>query len=172
MIQQKESKVVWFFSLLLYVVFYISRNMSNPPLYIGIFTVALFLIYVISNAGFLTLKFDSYNFYLILFCGFCYLSSTWAYVGNYSIKNANIILEVVFAMTIFHFVFSNESDIRRLLKLIMWGNYCVIGYTVLKYGWGTILATIQDSGSRLSNEFLNANTIGMCAAYAVIINVF
>ena len=72
-------------------------------------------------------------------------------------------------MLIIAFCTYNKQDIDLFLKTVMYGGYCVCLYVLVRYGWSGVL-NILSSTSRISSELLNANTLGMCAAYSIIIN--
>lgn len=78
---------------------------------------------------------------------------------------------ILIEMTIVYSCHYKRTSIDTFLKIIMDGGYVVLIYAVLRYGWSTILNSFTED-IRLSNEFLNANTLGMCAAYAIVINVY
>lgn len=168
---KRMPRIVWVAALSLYVLFYTVYSSALQVVVIGAAIIAVFSIYSFFNRGKIQFRMDGYHIYILIFCLFCYTSAIWAQRASYSISKGNLLLQILVAMTVMHLIFADWTDITALLKLIQWGNYIVLGYVIAKYGWSTITNLIQND-SRLSNDFLNANTIGMCAAYAITINVY
>lgn len=109
--------------------------------------------------------------YLGAFFLFCVASMTWAENPARTFIIVRGMLMILIQMTIVYSCHYERTSIDTFLKIIMNGGYIVLFYAVLRYGWSTILNSLTED-IRISNEFLNANTLGMCAAYAIVINVY
>lgn len=53
----------------------------------------------------------------------------------------------------------------------MWGNFGIVYYAIYRYGWIDVVDSISSS-SRISSTILNANTLGLGAAFAILISVY
>ena len=100
-----------------------------------------------------------------------YASGLWAISRRTAIWWGTEILEIAFGLFIISFCFNNKNGIERLISVIVIGGYCVVIYAILFYGWDTITSYIGRA-SRISNDAINANTLGMCIAYAIVGNVY
>ncbi|MDO4803451.1 MAG: O-antigen ligase family protein [Lachnospiraceae bacterium] len=78
---------------------------------------------------------------------------------------------ILIEMTIVYSCHYERTPIDTFLKILMDGGYIVVIYAVFRYGWSEIMTNLAED-IRISNEFLNANTLGMCAAYAIVINFY
>ena len=112
-----------------------------------------------------------YLLYILVFLCYCALSMLWAETPGLTF---GIVRRMIFLFIMFSCVYvchCRDTAVEDFLKIIMYGGYAVVIYYILRYGWGTILRVLSSS-ERISNQFLNANTLGMCAAYAIVINIY
>ena len=117
----------------------------------------------VNNNGFIT--------YILVFLLFCVASRLWAEDPSLSTNKINGLLFIFVGMISVHLSFWGYTTIEDLLKAIMYGGYLVILYTFLRYGLGGIIR-LAANDVRITNDLFNANTIGMCAAYALVINIY
>ena len=109
--------------------------------------------------------------YILVFLCYCALSLVWAQSWELGIHKINALLFIFIAMVILYLSTGNVLGIDDLLKVIMYGGYIVVLYATVRYGFSGMLRLLQ-SDSRITNDLFNANTLGMCAAYSIIINFF
>ena len=112
-----------------------------------------------------------YYVYMLAFMVYCLCSLIWA-------EDRSLTMVIVrghfFNLIIMSIVFwcnSGDTKVEDLLKIIMNGGYIVVMFIILRYGRSGIASTLANE-ERFSNEAMNANTLGMCAAYSVVINVY
>lgn len=133
--------------------------------------ISMLLVTIMVGGGRIRLEFSYYHQYILLFGLFCFLSSLWAQSSQLAIDKGVDIIEILIIMIVISACFQNIDSIDPFLKAIMWAYYAIILYEILFYGWGYFIQIMKDS-SRVSSEFLNSNTLGMCASFAMIINVY
>lgn len=109
--------------------------------------------------------------YLGVFFLFCVASMTWAESSTRTFIIVRGMLMILIEMTIVYSCHYERTSIDTFLKILMNGGYIVVFYAVLRYGWSTVMGAFSED-IRISNEFLNANTLGMCAAYSIVINFY
>lgn len=125
----------------------------------------------ITSGGKIGFEFSYYHKYILFFGLFCILSSMWSQSSELSISKGIDIIEIAIIMMVISICFRNTDTVDQLLKGIMWAFYIIVLYEIIFYGRDYFVQTIEES-SRLSSEFLNSNTLGMCASFAVIINLY
>lgn len=108
--------------------------------------------------------------YMAIFILFCMASRSWSQEPARSGPKINGMLFAFFGETVILF-FCRDLKPENFLKIIMYGGYALLVYTILRYGWSNFRKLISGS-ERISNEVINANTLGMSAAYSIIINLF
>lgn len=109
--------------------------------------------------------------YSISFIIFCMCSKLWSEKPNLSTPKINALVFIFIAMFIVSNSLAKYMDIEGLLKVFMYGGHFVVIYCFIRYGIGNVFDMLN-GGTRISNELLNANSIGMCAAYAIVINIY
>ena len=133
--------------------------------------IALMLLSVlVTSNGKITVEFSSYHLYILTFGVFCLASSLWAESPRLAISKGVDIIEILIIMMIVSFCFQKGDIIDPLLKSIMWAYYFVIIFELVFYGWNYFVQIMRDA-SRLTSDTINSNTIGMCASFAMIINL-
>ena len=169
----KRIKLSWMGALILFVLFYTLFNNNRTTLILGITMICLFSVYAIENRGKMLLKFDAYILYMLVFGLYCYISALWAENSGYATNKGELIIELLIAMWLMKTVIAKDSaaGFDNLLRLIKWGSYIVLIYTIAAFGWSNFVYIVQNN-IRLSNDINNANSIGMCAAFAVVINFY
>lgn len=112
-----------------------------------------------------------YLVYIYLFAIFCASSTLWAVNPRLSVSKVNAVVFITIGMTIVYLYSYKDVSVDTLLSVIMYGGYITVFVISLFYGWSGILGVLSDRG-RLSNDFINSNTLGMCTAYALVINIY
>lgn len=146
-----------------------ASRMSGIILLMPVFLMLLILLF--TSRGIIKLHFSYYHSYILIFGLFCLISSFWAQAPELSISKGIDIIEIFIIMMIVSMCFAGSSSVDSLLKAIMWSFYLVIIYEIAFYGWDYFVMAMKDS-SRVTSEFLNSNTLGMCASFAIIINFY
>lgn len=126
---------------------------------------------IISTGGKINVGICGYDLYLLAFTLFIYASSLWADNSSFVIIKANNMVEVFIAMYIIRICLPENNRIVNLLKCLMWGSFGIVAYAIFRYGWAYITYAIS-SDTRIVSTIINANTLGMGAAFAMVISVF
>lgn len=108
--------------------------------------------------------------YIVVFAAYACLSRLWAESPRLTINKSNALVFIVAAMAVIVVCKYDELSIETVLKVIMYGGYTVGLYILFRYGLRGIL-TLMRNEQRLG-AVLNANTLGMCVSYAMLINFY
>lgn len=174
---RKVNPVVWFLLVIYIVLSNIVTQLFNleASRLSGIILLAPILLMIVTfvfvSRGKLRIKLTYYHRYILAFGVFCLISSFWAQSPQLAISKGIDIIEVFAIMVIVSICFQQENSIDAILKAVMCGYYAVIVYEIAFYGWDYFVMVIKDS-TRVSSEFLNSNTLGMCASFAIVINLY
>ena len=168
---RKRERVLWPFALLMYSAYNIGGHLPHGSI-IAYTSVLMFLLALLmTNGFFLRVKVPEYHIYILLFAIFCLATTQWANNKNLAL-NIGIDLCVIFVLSsITCLAFQDADTVDPLLKLLMWSGFVVAAYGALFYGFGQIWSMLT-SGVRISNDAMNANTLGMMSAFAVLINFY
>ena len=161
-----------FFALVLYYAgAYIAETISGGQI-ILVLALGLMGIAVLSETGGkLSVRKCGILLYILTFLLFCVSSLLWAQSPQLGIPKINALIFIFAAMIVLYVCTYQMAGIEDLLKAIMYGGYIVVFYATVRYGFSGLLRLLQND-TRLTNELFNANTLGMCAAYSIIINFF
>lgn len=166
-----NKKIAW---LLIVVTYFLSYIIVENKYEIYIFmslTMVLLLVYTVENKGIVKIYFTLYHIHLLLFCLFCYLSSTWAVYKNLAIGKGNTLLEILLLTTAVFYCANRENAVDFLLKAVMWGGFCVSFYVIFYYGAGGIFNVFREH-VRIDSTLINANSLGICSAYSLLISLY
>ncbi len=166
-----NKKIAW---LLIVVTYFLSYIIVENKFEIYIFmslTMVLLLVYTVENKGIVKIYFTIYHIHLLLFCLFCYLSSTWAVYKDLAIGKGNTLLEILLLTTAVFYCANRENAVDFLLKAVMWGGFCVSFYVIFYYGAGGIFNVFREH-VRIDSTLINANSLGICSAYSLLISLY
>ena len=166
-----NKKIAW---LLIVVTYFLSYIIVENKYEIYIFmslTMVLLLVYTVENKGIVKIYFTVYHIHLLLFCLFCYLSSTWAVYKDLAIGKGNTLLEILLLTTAVFYCANRENAVDFLLKAVMWGGFCVSFYVIFYYGAGGIFNVFREH-VRIDSTLINANSLGICSAYSLLISLY
>lgn len=166
-----NKKIAW---LLIVVTYFLSYIIVENKYEIYIFmslTMVLLLVYTVENKGIVKIYFTLYHIHLLLFCLFCYLSSTWSVYKDLAIGKGNTLLEILLLTTAVFYCANRENAVDFLLKAVMWGGFCVSFYVIFYYGAGGIFNVFREH-VRIDSTLINANSLGICSAYSLLISLY
>lgn len=130
----------------------------------------LLIVHVVSNKFVLNIKINLLHIYMMIFLIVCLISSLFAKNSEIALNRTIDIAEILVMISVLYICFENkETD--YLLKIVMWAGYIVVLYSIQYYGIEYFLMILKSSG-RVANSALNANTLGLCGAYSVVITVY
>lgn len=168
----QSNKLIFLLAFFSYILFYIDDIIPYGGVLTGAVFLLILLVYAFEGGMKVRFSFSPYLMYIFLFACFCLLSKIWAEdpsLANGKIRRLFFLFGMMF---ILYYSLKDRNDvIQQMLKIVMYGGYGVILFVFLKYGVRNIFYLLADS-TRISNEYLNANTIGLCAAYSIVINVY
>lgn len=171
MLKFSNEAILYFAVFLYFVANYISGLLPAGQLLVVVSLALTALIYVNKYGTIIKLKTWSFLCYIACFTLFCIASRLWAEDPNLAITKINSLVFIFIGMSVISTTLYENRDIDKLLKTIMWGGYFVISFVVVKYGISGFIQ-LMSSDSRISNELMNANTLGMCAAYSIVITLY
>ncbi len=170
--KMQSSKLIFFLSCISYVLFYIDDIIPYGRIITGAVFLLMLVVFAVEREMKFRFSLSSYLIYIFAFACFCLASKIWAEdpsLANGKIRRLFILFGMMF---ILYYSLKDRNDvIQQMLKVIMYGGFCVVLFAYLKYGVKNILYLLSHS-ERLSNDYFNANSIGLCAAYSIVINVF
>ena len=166
-----NSRLLFITTIVYFVSIYISDTFPGGNL-LTVFPLLIMLISgVKTNKGVFKIYAKGYFAYILSFMVFCALSRLWAENSRLAIPKINSLIFIFLSMIVIVMLIYPVQDIDFLLKVIMYGGYVVCIYVFARYGLRGVLRSLL-STSRLSDTMLNANIMGMCAAYSVVINIY
>lgn len=164
---QKEyikNEITYAFAVIAIISSYMFAAVSNNAVIVlCIVIIGYFCKYIKTNHLFITL--DKGYFLLLLFCIFCFISSSWsvqpAYAYNAAFSYGSCIMIAIFLCEIF------KNDKSAFNALYIAG--IVVGIlTVVLYGPSLVIKSILGI-SRIENTFCNVNLLGILFAYTILI---
>ena len=109
--------------------------------------------------------------YMLLFIGACYLSTINAIEPSVALSRSFDIVKIFFMLIILYMCYQDKTSVDTLLKIGMWTGYIVCFYTVYFYGLDYFI-TVLSSSARIANDALNANTVGLLGANAIVMTLY
>ena len=170
-----SNHLIWFITLIFLVLsltisFALGEaNCGAYVLFVCLF--GLILCYLIREQGRITLSFNWMHMYMLLFIGVCYVSSIDALDSSVALSRSFDIVKIFCMLIVLYMCFQREKSVDPLLKIGMWAGYIVCFYTVYYYGLDYFI-NVLSSSTRIANEALNANTVGLLGANAIVMTVY
>ena len=170
-----SNRLIWFITLIFLVLsltisFALGEaNYGAYVLFVCLF--GLILCYLIREQGRITLSFNWMHMYMLLFIGVCYVSSIDALDSSVALSRSFDIVKIFCMLIVLYMCFQREKSVDSLLKIGMWVGYIVCFYTVYYYGLDYFI-NVLSSSTRIANEALNANTVGLLGANAIVMTVY
>ncbi len=168
----KSHKLIYALYFLFFVLLYIEslipfgKNISTGVLLL------ILLVYIKENRMIVPISFSPYLIYILVFSVYCLLSKLWAEdpsLASNKIRRLFILFGMMFVL--YNSIKDRDDIVEAMLRIVMYGGYVVILFMFFRYGVTRILYMLMNS-ERITNEYLNANTMGMCAAYSIVLNVY
>ncbi len=132
---------------------------------------AALLFYLIHSGGVVRFRFNAFFFYMLFFGLYCMVNSLWAYNAGVAFSRGEQMLEKLIVMAVFFLCFQDlEHSTEDILLALMWGGFLFCAYYILYVGPSHVLSSVL-GGKRSDSTVLNVNSLGMCAAYALMLYV-
>ena len=164
------ENMVWLSTTLLFFLFAV-LNIPYGGLVLAAMLALIILFYSAQNRMIIRIGVTYYHIYMMVFACFIGVSSLWAIVPAYATRHVLPLIETALSMIVVYSCFRDENGVDKILKALMWRGYIVLVYIVARYGVSNIIYMLQNE-TRVDNEVLNANTIGVVVAYSIIINAY
>ena len=133
------------------------------------------LIFTISilNSRCINVEYNAFFALNVAFILYTLCSSLWALQPSDSLIMARTLSRTFICAYVVYIALRNMKvlDITDILKSIMWAGYFVALYSIIYYGYDTLLAAGKATSLRLDSEFSNVNTIGMACALSCVIQI-
>lgn len=170
-IKAENNRLIWILALLMYFSLQIGGHISYGWILKLLSVALLFGAYLVLNHMCIKVKCKTFYIYLLCFWLFSFLSVLWAVEPNFAFDKSLEILRVCIFTSIIALCYQDANSIDPFLKLIMWLGYMITIYVLIYYGTGN-LSNILTARQRISNDSINANTLGMMCAYSILINMY
>lgn len=165
----KQSDILQLITMFYYVLIYLSDIMNIGNILL-VFSMLLFFGYSLwTNRGKVWYRLSTLDLYIFVFMVFTLVSSLWATRRNLTIPKFYAMLFILISVIGLEMDNHDETAQKRLLNCLLYGNYAVVYIVTALFGWSNILRMIA-AQERYGNVVINANSLGMCAAYALVIN--
>ena len=169
------DRLIWFITLLFLVLsLTISFALGDADYGAYVLFVCLFgliLFYLIRERGIIKFRFTWMHAYMLLFIGACYLSAINAMDPAVAMSRSFDIVKIFCMLIVLYMCYQDKPTVDSLLKIGMWTGYIVCFYTVYFYGLDYFI-TVLSSSARIANDALNANTVGLLGANAIVMTIY
>lgn len=170
-----SDRLIWFITLV-FLVFSLTISFALGDADYGAYVLfvclfGLIVCYLVRDQGRITLSFTWMHMYMLLFIGVCYLSSLNALDPSVALSRSFDIVKIFCMLIVLYMCFQREKSVDSLLKIGMWTGYIVCFYTVYYYGLDYFI-NVLSSSARIANDALNANTVGLLGANAIVMTVY
>lgn len=102
--------------------------------------------------------------------GIHFLSSIWGISAKDSLTKTFTYIQILICMSIVYNHFNKFDNVTPLIEVVKWSSYVISIYSIMYYGLNFVIS-MMTSGVRLDNSYSNINTIGMLAAFGIIIQI-
>lgn len=183
-----ENKRITIGEILIYIsaiLFYVTLDVnivgSFLPMLKGQYVLLISLIVMIFgyaiNRGFkIEIGLNGYQIYILLFALFTFASGLWAFDSSLAVKWGSDFIGIFVMMSVIFWCIHDIDSIDILLEIMMISGYVIIVYYIFYYGPSYFIKMLRLSSisisDRLTNDVMNANTLGMHAAYSIIIQLY
>ena len=165
-LNKTAEKLVWILTVCVLITYILFATYTWGRYVFFTSSLLIALLSSVRRKGKITIRIQAFHWFMLLFSGYCALTSIWALAPADVTRKAKTILQILMCATMIYVYYQNEQDVYKLLSVVKWAGYFVSVYAILFYGMDQIMA-----GSRLNNEFSNINSVGMAAAVACTIQV-
>ena len=114
--------------------------------------------------------FHAFHVFMLALISYTALSILWAIDIDDPITKSLTFTQIFICMWILYNYYVRKNSIDELLSAVKWTGYIISVYSLYYYGFSNVLS-MMNSGIRLDNDYANVNTIGMSAAYSIIIQI-
>lgn len=171
-VKNVSGKIVWLLIVSL-VLSIVSLSTYTWGRYI-FFLVAVMvgLVYTVRNRGKFKLKYDMFQKLLIAFALYTGASSLWAMNMSDSIEKMVTLISIAICYYPIYAYYRDCGTVEQLVSGIKWGGTAVCLYTISFTGLDVLMRAASAENLRIASEFANANTLGLCAATVIFLQIW
>ncbi len=127
---------------------------------------------IMKGHGKLRVYFSGLHLFVICFTLFCFSSMLWADYPQYTVSKAIGVLVNACVVSIISLGAEELNDIEKLLKVAMYGFYLAVIAAIVFFGPSQLISIMKNSDRISGDSSIDRNSIGMTAAYAIVINAY
>lgn len=169
------DRMIWFITLL-FLVLSLTISFALGDANYGAYVLfaclfGLIIFYLIREQGVITFRLTGMHVYMLLFITACYISSINAFDPAVAMSRSFDLVKIFCMLIVLYMCYQDTSSVDSLLKIGMWTGYIVCFYTVYFYGLDYFI-NVLSSSTRIANDALNANTVGLLGANAIVMTLY
>lgn len=169
-INDKIEKLMWILTVVLLSSITIFSNDIWGRYVLMFATIAFFCLDLFLQRGKYRLYFHVFHVFMLTLISYTALSILWAIDIDDPITKLLTFTQIFICMWVLYNYYVRKNSIDDLLSVLKWTGYIISVYSLYFYGYSNVFS-MMNSGIRLDNDYANVNTIGMCAAYSIIIQI-
>ncbi len=169
-----NGKILFFATMLYFVFAYIEDTVPGGQIVMIVSLALMLFTFAAGSRCRMRAKDNGILVYLLLFLAFCYASTWWARDPSLASSKINGVFFNGIAILVMNICYNNQNRMNKVedfIKIVLYGGYVIVLYIFVRFGVGGIMRMAAND-ERLTNELLNANTLGLCAAYSLVINFY
>lgn len=169
-INDKIEKLMWMLTVVLLSSITIFSNDTWGRYVLMFATTAFFCLDLFLQRGKYRVCFHVFHVFMLTLISYTALSILWAIDIDDPITKLLTFTQIFICMCVLYNYYVRKNSIDDLLSVLKWTGYIISVYSLYYYGFSNVLS-MMNSGIRLDNDYANVNTIGMSAAYSIIIQI-
>lgn len=169
-INDKIEKLMWILTVALLSSITIFSNDTLGRYVLMFATTTFFCLDLFLQRGKYRVCFHVFHVFMLTLISYTALSILWAIDIDDPITKSLTFTQIFICMWVLYNYYVRKNSIDELLSAVKWTGYIISVYSLYYYGFSDVLS-MMNSGIRLDNEYANVNTIGMSAAYSIIIQI-
>lgn len=131
-------------------------------------SIIIFYCYSFKNSFKISFRFEKFHLLLLVFSIYCILSAIWAWNPSASIQKGISLISILICYCPIYMYYKDKGSIDTLLLAFMLSGFGIVLYSISFYGLSGLM-TMLAGGTRLGNDYTNANSIGLVATISIII---
>ena len=169
-INDKIEKLMWILTVALLSSITIFSN-DTWGRYVLMFAITTFFcLDLFLQRGKYRVYFHVFHVFMLTLISYTALSILWAIDIDDPITKSLTFTQIFICMWVLYNYYVRKNSIDELLSAVKWTGYIISVYSLYYYGFSNVLS-MMNFGIRLDNDYANVNTIGMSAAYSIIIQI-
>lgn len=169
-INDKIEKLMWILTVALLSSITIFSNDTWGRYALMFATTTFFCLDLFLQRGKYRVCFHVFHVFMLTLISYTALSILWAIDIDDPITKSLTFTQIFICMWVLYNYYVRKNSIDELLSAVKWTGYIISVYSLYYYGFSNVLS-MMNSGIRLDNEYANVNSIGMSAAYSIIIQI-